>query len=226
MHSSLVSNSFEFQFIRNIKSMRNHDREANRDWGRRRERDLVTSIDNSSLSILYPTFAFLLKLLRVKNGGSGKWAQGEEPNFLPFFPPSFTDWQPTHHIGAKTTRTSFRLYVCSRMNSKCALTSCQGILFYREEVSYVIQKNFVPGVKGCFNVLLDSKNQIYTLTSLCINVRADIFKTLFLQNCFQGRFFVSKSSKKFFVILICFNMLLSCFNAYAHSYVIQIKGKF
>ena len=49
-----------------IKERQQHEvsREAKEKKGERREeRYLVPSIDNSTLSILYPTFAFLLKLL-------------------------------------------------------------------------------------------------------------------------------------------------------------------
>lgn len=36
----------------------------------RSDRDIVLSIDNSTLSILYPTFAFLLKLPRLHSRGT------------------------------------------------------------------------------------------------------------------------------------------------------------
>lgn len=53
-------------------------------WGRgeekkrREERYPVPSIDNSTLSILYPTFAFLLKLVRLQ-----RWEGGRGKTFLP-----------------------------------------------------------------------------------------------------------------------------------------------
>lgn len=99
-HDSLSFNRFEIFIPRMVEIYSNSKRickkkkERKREklrwlwsgarWGRgeekkrREERYPVPSIDNSTLSILYPTFAFLLKLVRLQ-----RWEGGRGKTFLP-----------------------------------------------------------------------------------------------------------------------------------------------